>query len=224
MQFGHERRQAWRDAPPRGLNGEPSWSPDGKQITFGRYIPGKEASIWIMNSDGSHLRRVTRNPLRKNDGCDGCAGQGSSRFSPDGRRIAFTWVKGEQSSAIYVVGVNGKDLRQLTPFTRAVADGIDWSPDGTEIVYSNHFGQPGGVSANVFTLKLDGSGRRRLTHDTGGTINNGADSWSPDSTKIAYVSNRSGSYQIWTMNADGTGQTQLTRGPEAHQAAWGTHG
>jgi Tol biopolymer transport system component len=213
-----------RSLTPRGLNGQPSWSPDGKQITFGRYMPGNEASIWIMNSDGSHLRRVTRNPLPKNDGCDGCAGQGSSRFSPDGKRIVFTWVKGEQSSAIYVVGVNGKGLRQLTPFTRAVADAIDWSPDGRAIVYSNHFGQPGGVSANVFTLKVDGSGRRRLTHDTGGTINNGADSWSPDSTKIAYVSNRSGSYEIWTMNADGTGPTQLTKGPEAHQAAWGTHG
>ena len=52
----------------------------------------------------------------------------------------------------------------------------------------------------------------QLTHEAGGTINDGADSWSPDGTKIAYVSNQSGIYQIWTMNADGTEQTQLTNG------------
>ena len=40
---------------------------------------------------------------------------------------------------------------------------------------------------------------------------------------IAYVSNKTGTYQIWTMNADGSDQTQLTKGAEAHLAAWGSH-
>ena len=212
-----------RSLMPRGLNGQPSWSPNGKRITFGRYIPGKEASIWVMNSDGSHLRRVTKNPLPKNDGCGGCAGQGSSQFSPDGKRIAFTWVKGAHSAAIYVVGVNGKGLHQVTPFTRGVADKIDWSPDGTKIVFSSpEFGRPG-KSSNVYVVRPNGTGLRQLTHGTGGLINAGADSWSPDGTKIAYVSNKSGTYQIWTMNADGTEQTKLTKGAEAHLAAWGSH-
>jgi TolB protein len=54
-------------------------------------------------------------------------------------------------------------------------------------------------------------------------VNNGADSWSPDGTRVAFVSNRTGTYQIWTMNADGTNVSQLTRGREAHRAAWGPH-
>ena len=54
-----------------------------------------------------------------------------------------------------------------------------------------------------------------------GSTNNGADSWSPDGTKIAFVSYRTGAYEIYSMNADGTGVRQLTRGPEAHRAAWG---
>jgi TolB protein len=60
-----------------------------------------------------------------------------------------------------------------------------------------------------------------LTHTTGGIVHNGADSWSPDGKKIAFVSNRTGTYQIYTMDADGTGVRQLTDGPEAHLAAWG---
>jgi Tol biopolymer transport system component len=211
-----------RSLTPRGLNGEPTWSPDGKRITFGRYIPGKEASIWVMNADGSHLRRVTKNPLPKNDGCDGCAGQGSSVFSPDGRRIAFTWVKGEHSSAIFVVGVNGKGLHQVTPFTRGLADKIDWSPDGSEIGFTSpEFGRAG-KAANVYVVRPDGTGLRQLTHERGDAVDAGLDSWSPNGTKIAYVSNKSGTFQIWTMNADGTEQTQLTTGPESHQAVWGT--
>jgi TolB protein len=206
-----------------GLVGQPTWSPDGAEITFGRYIPGKEASIWIMGASGGDVRRVTTNPLPKNDGCGGCAGQGSSVFSPNGKRIAFTWIKGGHSGAISTVGVDGTGLRQLTPFRRGVADKIDWSPDGSRIAFSSpEFGRAG-ASSNVYTIRPDGSGLRQLTHNRGGTINAGADSWSPDGTKIAYVSNKSGSYQIWTMNADGSGATQLTRGPEAHLAAWGSH-
>jgi TolB protein len=72
-------------------------------------------------------------------------------------------------------------------------------------------------------VKTDGSGLVQLTHDSGGKVNDGADSWSPDGAKIAYTSNRSGTYQIYTMNADGTHRTRLTKRPDAHLAAWGNH-
>jgi parallel beta-helix repeat protein len=57
----------------------------------------------------------------------------------------------------------------------------------------------------------------------GAQSNDGADSWSSDGRKIAFVSNRTGKYQIWTMNAAGTDATRLTHGPEAHLAACGSH-
>jgi Tol biopolymer transport system component len=206
-----------------GISGEPSYSPDGSELTFGRFMPGKEASIWIMSASGSHLRRVTTNPLPKNDGCGGCAGQGSSVFSPDGKHIAFTWVKGAHSAAIYVVGTNGKSLHRLTPFGRGLADKIDWSPDGTRIAFASpEFGRPG-QSVNVYTIRTDGTRLQQLTHERGGTVNDALDSWSPDGTQIAFVSNRAGGPpEVYAMNADGTNPTQLTRGRETHLAAWGS--
>jgi Tol biopolymer transport system component len=53
----------------------------------------------------------------------------------------------------------------------------------------------------------------RLTDDTGSDIGG---EWSPDGARIAWVSNRSGSYQIWTMNADGSDKIQITREPATH--------
>jgi TolB protein len=119
----------------------------------------------------------------------------------------------------------GGGLKQVTRWQRGgLTDKIDWSPDGARIAYSSPgIGDRPGVSSNVFTVRPDGTGLAKLTNSRGGKINNGLDSWSPDGKKIAFVSNRTGTYEIYLMNSNGSGVTQLTRGPEAHRASWGTH-
>jgi TolB protein len=119
--------------------------------------------------------------------------------------------------------VKGTGLKRVAFSKKSMADKIDWSPDGSRIVFSMPaFGPP--LSSNVYTIRPNGSGLTQLTHDTGGKINNGADSWSPDGQEIVFASNRAGAYQLFVMNADGSGVTQLTRGKvESHFAAWGTH-
>jgi Tol biopolymer transport system component len=47
----------------------------------------------------------------------------------------------------------------------------------------------------------------------GKTLAAGAAAWSPDGTKIVYESNQTGNYGIWVMNANGSGQKQLTNAP-----------
>ena len=59
-------------------------------------------------------------------------------------------------------------------------------------------------------MKADGSGQTRLTNDPA------ADSYpvfSPDGSKIAFISLRDGNYEIYIMNADGSDQTRLTNNP-----------
>jgi TolB protein len=211
-----------RSLTPTGLNGQPSWSPNGKLIVFSTLQFGKQATISVMTANGRRTRKLLTTPLP----CKRCygAGLGSATFSPDGKRIAFVWHK-NAVAAIFTLKASGGDLEQVTPWQRGgLADKIDWSPDGARIAFSSPgIGDRPGISSNVFTVRPDGGGLVKLTNSRGGKINNGLDSWSPDGKKLAFVSNRNGTYEIYVMNANGSGVQQVTRGPEAHRASWGTH-
>ena len=193
----------------RGLNGDPTWSPDGRILWL---RPGGFA---ISRAEGNGFRMIR------------VAGENSSpTVSPDGRQIAFRRQLGEHKSAIFVVSAKGGPARRVVAPAGGVADKIDWSPDGSRIVLSApEFGAGKQPSSNVFTIRPDGSGLLQLTHSRGGNVNNGADSWSPDGKRIAFVSNRGGgAYEIWVMNADGTHATAVTHtAAGGHLAAWGTN-
>jgi Tol biopolymer transport system component len=213
-----------RSLTPKGLNGAPSWSPNGKLIAFSTLQFRKEATVSVIAANGGRVRKLLTTPLP----CKRCYDivLGSATFSPDGKRIAFVWHKKPfPLAAIFTMNATGGGLKQVTPWQKGgLTDKIDWSPDGSRIAYSSPgIGDRPGVSSNVFTVRPDGTGLAMLTHSRGGKINNGLDSWSPDGKKIAFVSNRTGTYEIYVMNANGSGVTQVTHGPESHRASWGTH-
>jgi Tol biopolymer transport system component len=182
---------------------------------------GKQASVSVMATNGSRLRKLVTTPLPANGRGNGLD---SPTFSPDGRRIAFVWHK-PTAAAIYTMRATGGGLKQVTPWQKGgLADKVDWSPDGARIAFSSP--DPGalaGISSNVFTVRPDGTGLVKITKSHGGKLHSGLDSWSPDGTKIAFARIGATTAEIYVMNADGSGSKQLTRGPEAHHAAWGTH-
>lgn len=64
-----------------------------------------------------------------------------------------------------------------------------------------------GGNHDVFSMELDGSGQTRLTTDP---AYDDQPKWSPDSSKIAFISNRDGNFEIYTMDANGGAQTRIT--------------
>jgi Tol biopolymer transport system component len=118
---------------------EPTWSPDGRRIVFEGWTDhsGANMSIYTMNPDGTHRRRLAR-------GYD-------PHWSPDGRRIAY------DNGGIYVMNADGTEKHRLA---RGNAEGPNWSPDGKQIAFTRN---PGIAGMDVYVVNAGGGGERRLT-------------------------------------------------------------
>jgi Tol biopolymer transport system component len=193
---------------PAGFNGAPAYSPDGTRIAFdhdGKPGVSRDHGIWIANADGTNAHRVTTG-IRTVDAFDTDAD-----WSPDGKRLSFTRVKDTSQAAVFVVAVDGKGLRRLTPW-KLDASGASWSPDG-RLVFSSYFDDRPGESGNVFVTKPGSATVTQLTHFAGGATHAKGPSWSPDGKQIVW--HRVGKYvnELFVMDARGQHMRQVTHMP-----------
>jgi Tol biopolymer transport system component len=193
------------DLTPKGFQGQPAFSPDGRTIAFEREAGGN--GLALMRADGSHVRRLTRNPFGGGEDC-GC--DTDPNFSPDGRTITFVRIKrDEETAALFAIRPDGTHLRRLTPYSWNVAIKHDWSPDGKRIAISTQ-GRPGDDGgANLLTSAPDGSDARELTKFHGDQSAY-VGSYSPDGTSIAFRLEHDGVFDLATMPSDG-GPTKVIR-------------
>jgi Tol biopolymer transport system component len=211
-----------RNLTPKGYQGQPSFSTDGKWIVYERDIAPGNNGVWLMRSNGTALRRVTRNPF----GAGECGCDTDPNFSPNGKLITFVRIKKDgQQQALFRVRRDGSGLRQLTPYSWNVAVKHDWSPDGKLIVLTTNadYVRPN-ESANLITIRPDGSGKRDLTGFTGRTENAFAGSFSPDGEQIVFRIESGDTYNLAVIDRDGGNLRRITTGTGRPRFIdWGTH-
>jgi Tol biopolymer transport system component len=140
------------------------------------------------------------------------AGSGAAElqpaWSPEGDRIAFVRRAGITGRAdLFVMTAGGGGRTRLTSTPVPERD-PSWAPSGTGIVYSARTGP--GEPFRIFVANADGSGREQLTTQSAGSADR-SPVWSPDGSRIAFVSNRDGGFpELYLTNADGTGVARLT--------------
>jgi Tol biopolymer transport system component len=186
---------------------DPVWSPDGTRLAFTAFATGLSSEVFVANADGTGTPVNVSNNVHEDF---------APAWSPDGQRLAFTSRRENNTFSIYVAGADGTGLKLVVgEYSREPA----WSPDGTRIVYA------GGVEYGhgVYVVGADGTNKKLLTPATS-FVNDLSPAWSSDGARIAFASNRDAgpaNYEIFVMNADGTGLTRLTNNP-AHDGnpAW----
>jgi Tol biopolymer transport system component len=148
-------------------NGEPSLSPDGRQVVFTRTpadAAGSWPAIWTAAADGSHLRRLERrggNPL----------------WSPGGKRIAYFAPTGPTRHAWRLVAPQGG--ASTTLLRNGPGTVFGWSPDGRWIAFPDSKGKLAVI--DVATGKVRTLLKLRLPYDASSVA------WSPDSRQLLVV-------------------------------------
>lgn len=179
-------------------------SPNGK-ILF-QSTQGSDSfinEIYTMEADGKRQVRLTYNEFD----------DASPIWSPEGDRIAFLSDRGSGYD-IFLMNPDGTDQRPLRDADHGgplVTNNFKWSPDGKRIMYS-----VGGKIYVVEVIASDGSFStapvQNLSASAGPNAFDNAAAWSPDGTKIAFISNGCAGClpDLFVMNSDGTGRAQLT--------------
>jgi dipeptidyl aminopeptidase/acylaminoacyl peptidase len=223
----HLRRLIGAPTPPckYGDNGPtwPRWSPDRRAIVYSDVHSGL-GRICVIAADGSRrhclpafgetptwvdgkriayadfeVRIIGLNAKHSVPACGGCDFE-SLDVSPDGKKLAG--ISGGLSEGVFIRDLSARVTQRLT---RNEFDNLPrWSPDGQKLLFSRR--------SDLYVVKRDGSGLKRLIHLGGHlTTANGLD-WAPDGRSIAWTDDRDGPPSIHFLDLS-AGRTRTVRLP-----------
>ncbi len=183
----------------------PRWSPDGKWVAF-LSDRGRQTDIWIVPAGGGTPERVTDNDAVESD----------VQWVPGTSEIGFS--TGVVQTGLWAHALADGSEHRLTPDSIRVG-AYDLSPDGKSVVFVNIRG--GGVR-DLDVLAVSGGSPRTLVSNGASNI---SPQWSPDGSKVLYISDKTGNEDVWVVDSAGGEPRDVTAWPtDEGAAAWSPDG
>ncbi len=186
-----------------GRNFFPDWSPDGRWITYDSNLNDPKGAnvIWKMRDDGSKKTDISQH---------GVGEWRMPEWLEDGIHIVFQkYGFGVSSAEIAVMDSSGDNHLRLTNDTNHDRY-PNCSPDGNKIAFNSYPYDQGANYRSIYLIDLNGTNRKKIGPDHASYFD-----WSPDGSKIVFClhnmyQQQAGNGQLWLMNSNGSGLTQLT--------------
>jgi len=202
-----------------------AFSPDGKYIAAGTYhghVKGGQiqfSDIVVMDANGSHSHQVTKFAAYSGDA-------GGVAWSPDGKRLVFArsnagTTKPDGGRALFIMDVDGRHQRQLTPWTVGAGGTPDWSSKTNLIAFRAVADEESGIG-NFFTIRPDGTSLAQVTNFTDTVISHKV-GFSRNGQWIVFAKETApGNNDVFIAKIDGTDMRAVTNTPLADSAPdWG---
>ncbi|MCG8432657.1 MAG: DPP IV N-terminal domain-containing protein [Gammaproteobacteria bacterium] len=197
--------------PDNSITGDAElrFSPDGEYIAFTRITAVGVEDLHIVPSSGGEPERLTFDNLKMH-------GVG---WSADGEDIIYSSNRGGTFS-LWTISRRGGEPRWLGVTGKHI-DGFSLSGDGRRLVYERDQSV-----CNLWQVQLTAGGSGVASPLPSSTQWEWSPQFSPDGNRIAFVSDRSGTAEIWVSNRDGFNPLQLTefKGPFTHGPRWSPDG
>jgi dipeptidyl aminopeptidase/acylaminoacyl peptidase len=160
------------------------------------------ADIYVTNGV-DYQTNLTNDPATETD----------PAWSADGNRIAFT-----RSNELWTMLGDGTEQQPISALPGIYKNGPAWSPDGRKIAFAV-YANCGSEMNGIWIVDADGTGQPMQIAQIACTIPSGP-VWSPDGKKIAFSANNT----VYTINPDGSGQTNLTPPGFTGDPSWSPDG
>jgi Tol biopolymer transport system component len=179
----------------------PSWSPDGRYLTFTVIDGSGSSSIGRIDSNGK-IEQLYRE----------AAPIWSTAWSPDSDEVAFI-----AADRLFLMDADGQNARPLDTPVHSRSYSLSWSPDGEHVAFIG-----GGASADpyIYLLNVDGrdDAQRAVTRIPADPV--ARPSWSADSQQLAFISGTG----VYIANSDGSGETQVAQTTIPRSSDWSPDG
>ena len=180
-------------------DGDPSYAPDSSRIAYISTGVGGNGDVTVMNDDGSGNVQLTAT----------AANERFTSWSPDSATILYEAVAAGGVPDLFTIPAAGGTATNLTNTPGSTEEEPNFSNDGSMIVFVESL-------TSIWRMNADGSGRVQVA-------NGRSPDFSPDGSQIVFDNNPTGgNRELFTVNLDGSGLTNITNTAGTDQDAdWG---